>query len=38
MGEIWLAEDPVIGRAVALKRMLGRRSDQAYQQRFRVEA
>ena len=36
MGEVWLAEDPVIGRSVALKRMLGKRSDQ--QIRFRVEA
>ena len=36
MGEIWLAEDPAIGRSVALKRMLGRRADQ--QRRFRVEA
>ena len=36
MGEIWLAEDPAIGRSVALKRMLGRRKDQ--QRRFRVEA
>jgi serine/threonine protein kinase len=36
MGEIWLAEDPAIGRPVALKRMLGRRPDQ--QRRFRVEA
>jgi tetratricopeptide (TPR) repeat protein/predicted Ser/Thr protein kinase len=36
MGEIWLAEDPVIGRSVALKRMLGRRPDQVH--RFEVEA
>ena len=36
MGEVWLAEDPVIGRSVALKRMLGKRSDQ--QMRFRIEA
>jgi tetratricopeptide (TPR) repeat protein len=36
MGEVWLAEDPVIGRSVALKRMLGNHSDQ--QTRFRVEA
>ena len=36
MGEIWLAEDPAIGRSVALKRMLGQRADQ--QRRFRVEA
>jgi tetratricopeptide (TPR) repeat protein len=36
MGEIWLAEDPAIGRSVALKRMLGRRRDA--QARFRVEA
>ncbi|WP_422925033.1 protein kinase domain-containing protein [Singulisphaera sp. PoT] len=36
MGEIWLAEDPTIGREVALKRMLGGRSEQV--QRFEVEA
>ena len=36
MGEVWLAEDPVIGRSVALKRMLGHRAAQ--QVRFRVEA
>ena len=36
MGEVWLAEDPLIGRSVALKRMLGKRPDQ--QVRFRVEA
>jgi tetratricopeptide (TPR) repeat protein len=36
MGEIWMAEDPFIGRSVALKRMLGRRPDQI--QRFEVEA
>ena len=36
MGEVWLAEDPAIGRSVALKRMLGKRPDQ--QLRFRVEA
>jgi tetratricopeptide (TPR) repeat protein len=36
MGEIWLAEDPAIGRSVALKRMLGRRPDA--QARFVVEA
>jgi tetratricopeptide (TPR) repeat protein len=36
MGEVWLAEDPVIGRSVALKRMLSKRDDQ--QMRFRVEA
>src|SRR5581483_10894829 len=36
MGEIWLAEDPDIGRSVALKRMLTNRADQ--QRRFRVEA
>ncbi len=36
MGEVWLAEDPAIGRSVALKRMLGKSSDQ--QLRFRVEA
>ena len=36
MGEVWLAEDPAIGRSVALKRMLGKRADQ--QVRFRVEA
>ena len=37
MGEIWLAEDYAIGRAVALKRMLGRRAGEQ-QRRFRVEA
>jgi serine/threonine protein kinase/Flp pilus assembly protein TadD len=36
MGEVWLAEDPIIGRSVALKRMLGKRTDQ--QIRFQVEA
>ncbi|HEX5269150.1 MAG TPA: hypothetical protein VFW33_01620 [Gemmataceae bacterium] len=36
MGEIWVAEDPDIGRSVALKRMLGRRKDA--QTRFVVEA
>jgi tetratricopeptide (TPR) repeat protein len=36
MGEIWFAEDPAIGRSVALKRMLGRRPDA--QARFVVEA
>ncbi len=36
MGEIWVAEDTVIGRNVALKRMLTDRADQVY--RFRVEA
>jgi serine/threonine protein kinase/tetratricopeptide (TPR) repeat protein len=36
MGEIWLADDPAIGRSVALKRMLSHRPDQ--QRRFRVEA
>jgi len=36
MGEVWVAEDPVIGRQVALKRMFGRRPDQI--QRFEVEA
>jgi tetratricopeptide (TPR) repeat protein len=36
MGEIWLAEDPAIGRSVALKRMLG--NKQAAQARFVVEA
>jgi len=36
MGEIWLAEDPAIGRSVALKRMLGRRPEQVH--RFEVEA
>ncbi len=36
MGEIWMAEDPAIGRSVALKRMFGSRPDQ--QHRFRVEA
>ncbi len=36
MGEVWEAEDPVIGRQVALKRMSGRRSEQF--QRFEVEA
>ncbi len=36
MGEIYVAEDPAIGRTVALKRMLGRRRDQ--QDRFLVEA
>jgi tetratricopeptide (TPR) repeat protein len=37
MGEIWVAEDPAIGRSVALKRMLGRRPPEA-QARFLVEA
>jgi tetratricopeptide (TPR) repeat protein len=37
MGEIWLADDQVIGRSVALKRMLrGARPEQ--QERFLVEA
>jgi tetratricopeptide (TPR) repeat protein/tRNA A-37 threonylcarbamoyl transferase component Bud32 len=36
MGEIWLADDPAIGRAVALKRMFGTRPDK--QERFLVEA
>ena len=36
MGEIWLADDPEIGRSVALKKMLTNRADQ--QRRFRVEA
>jgi serine/threonine protein kinase/Flp pilus assembly protein TadD len=36
MGEVWLAEDPVIGRSVALKRMLSDRPEQRL--RFRVEA
>jgi len=36
MGEIWMAEDPIIGRPVALKRMLGHRPDQVH--RFIVEA
>jgi tetratricopeptide (TPR) repeat protein len=36
MGEVWLAEDPVIGRSVALKRMLSKDSQHAT--RFRVEA
>jgi tetratricopeptide (TPR) repeat protein len=36
MGEIWLAEDPDIGRSVALKRMLGKRDDA--KARFVVEA
>ncbi|MFO0952513.1 MAG: tetratricopeptide repeat protein [Isosphaeraceae bacterium] len=36
MGEVWLAEDPAIGRPVALKRMLGSSPEQ--QMRFRVEA
>ena len=37
MGEIWLADDPEIGRSVALKRMLGRpRPD--LQRRFLTEA
>ena len=36
MGEVWLAEDPAIGRSVALKRMLGKHADQQF--RFRVEA
>jgi tetratricopeptide (TPR) repeat protein/tRNA A-37 threonylcarbamoyl transferase component Bud32 len=36
MGEIWMAEDPEIGRSVALKRMLSHRPDQ--QRRFRIEA
>jgi serine/threonine protein kinase/regulator of sirC expression with transglutaminase-like and TPR domain len=36
MGEVWLAEDPAIGRSVALKRMLSKHPDQ--QLRFRVEA
>jgi serine/threonine protein kinase/Flp pilus assembly protein TadD len=36
MGEIWLAEDPEIGRSVALKRMLEKRST--HQRRFLVEA
>jgi serine/threonine protein kinase/predicted Zn-dependent protease len=36
MGEVWLADDPVIGRSVALKKMLSDRPDQ--RQRFRVEA
>ena len=36
MGEIWLAEDPLIGRSVAVKRILGRRPDQVH--RFEVEA
>lgn len=36
MGEIWMAEDPAIGRSVALKRMLGQRPDQIH--RFFVEA
>lgn len=36
MGEVWLAEDPAIGRPVALKRILGDRPDQ--RRRFRVEA
>ena len=36
MGEIWLAEDPLIGRSVAVKRMLGERPDQVH--RFEVEA
>ncbi len=36
MGEIWMAEDPGIGRSVALKRMLGPRPDM--QRRFLTEA
>ncbi|MFO0910365.1 MAG: protein kinase [Isosphaeraceae bacterium] len=36
MGEVWLAEDPIIGRSVALKRMLAQSPEQ--QMRFRVEA
>jgi serine/threonine protein kinase/lipoprotein NlpI len=36
MGEIWMAEDPDIGRSVALKRMLSQRPDQVH--RFFVEA
>ncbi len=36
MGEIWLAEDPAIGRSVALKRILAPRPDR--QRRFLVEA
>src|SRR4051794_35420056 len=36
MGEVWLAEDPVIGRSVALKRMLSK--DAQHATRFRVEA
>lgn len=36
MGEVWMAEDPDIGRPVALKRMLSERPDQV--RRFRVEA
>jgi serine/threonine-protein kinase len=36
VGEIWVAEDPRIGRSVALKRMLGDRPDQRH--RFLVEA
>jgi tetratricopeptide (TPR) repeat protein len=36
MGEIWMAEDPDIGRPVALKRMRAERPEQVH--RFRVEA
>lgn len=38
MGEVWLAEDPRLGRRVALKRIRGDRGGDGFERRFRREA
>ncbi|MFB7917211.1 serine/threonine-protein kinase [Streptomyces sp. NPDC056061] len=38
MGEVWRAEDEVLGRAVAVKLLLGDHADESSTARFRLEA
>ncbi|MFF9352518.1 serine/threonine-protein kinase [Streptomyces sp. NPDC014734] len=38
MGEVWRAEDEVLGRAVAVKLLLGGHADESATARFRLEA
>lgn len=38
MGEVWRASDEVLGRAVAVKLLLGDRADESATARFRLEA